>query len=89
MVVKNMADKIKQITDAMNMLAEDQSVPRNIRKGATDAKARLLDTKEPMDVRAAGAVNILDDLANDPNVPLHARTLIWQIISQLETVGKE
>ncbi len=84
-----MADKIKQITDAMNMLAEDQSVPRNIRKGASDAKARLLDTKEAMDVRAAGAINILDDLANDPNVPLHARTLIWQIISQLETVGKE
>lgn len=83
-----MADKIKQITDSMNMLAEDQSVPRNIRKGATDAKARLLDTKEAMDVRAAGAINILDDLANDPNVPLHARTLIWQIISQLETVGK-
>lgn len=86
---ENMADKIKQITDAMNMLAEDQSVPRNIRKGASDAKARLLDTKEAMDVRAAGAINILDDLANDPNVPLHARTLIWQIISQLETVGKE
>ena len=84
-----MADKIKQITDEMNMLAEDQSVPRNIRKGASDAKARLLDTKEAMDVRAAGAINILDDLANDPNVPLHARTLIWQIISQLETVGKE
>lgn len=83
-----MADKIKQITDAMNMLAEDQSVPRNIRKGATDAKARLLDTKEALDVRAAGAINILDDLANDPNVPLHARTLIWQIISQLEMVGK-
>ena len=83
-----MADKIKQIADAMTMLSEDTSVPRNIRKGATDAKARLLDTKDALDVRAAGAINILDDLANDPNVPLHARTLIWQIISQLETVGK-
>ena len=83
-----MADKIKQVSDALDMLAEDTSVPRNIRKGATDAKARLLDTKDALDVRAAGAINILDDLANDPNVPLHARTLIWQIISQLETVGK-
>ena len=73
----------------MDMLAEDTSVPRNIRKGAADAKARLLDTKEALDVRAASAINILDDLANDPNVPLHARTLIWQIISQLETVAKE
>ena len=83
-----MADKIKQIADAMTMLSEDTSVPRNIRKGSADAKARLLDTKDALDVRAAGAINILDDLANDPNVPLHARTLIWQIISQLETVGK-
>ena len=81
-----MADKIKQIADAMDMLAEDTSVPRNIRKG--DAKARLLDTKDAMDVRCAGAINILDDLANDPNIPLQARTLIWQIISQLETVAK-
>ena len=84
-----MADKIKQIVDAMTMLSEDTSVPRNIRKGSTDAKARLLDTKNALDVRAASAINILDDLANDPNVPLHARTLIWQIISQLETVAKE
>lgn len=83
-----MADKIKQVADAMDMLAEDTSVPRNIRKGSSDAKARLLDTKDALDVRAASAINILDDLANDPNVPLHARTLIWQIISQLEMIAK-
>ena len=65
------ADKIKQVTDVLDMLAEDTSIPRNIRKGATDAKARLLDTKEAMDVRATSAIVILDDLANDPNIPLH------------------
>ena len=53
-----MADKIKQVSDAMDMLAEDTSVPRNIRKGSTDAKARLLDTKNALDVRAASAINI-------------------------------
>ena len=37
------ADKVKQVTDVLDMLAEDTSIPRNIRKGATDAKARLLD----------------------------------------------
>ncbi len=82
-----MADKIKQVSDAMDMLAEDTSVPKNIRKGAAEAKTKLLDTKNALDVRAAGAINILDDLANDPNVPLHARTLIWQIISQLEMIA--
>ncbi|AGI47052.1 archaeal conserved hypothetical protein [Thermoplasmatales archaeon BRNA1] len=83
-----MADKVKQVTDAMDMLADDNSVPRNIRKGATDAKARLLDTSDALDVRCAGAMNILDDLANDPNIPMHARSLIWQILSQLEMLGK-
>ncbi len=82
-----MADKIKQVSDAMDMLSEDTSVPKNIRKGAAEAKSKLLDTKNALDVRAAGAINILDDLANDPNVPLHARTLIWQIISQLEMIA--
>ena len=84
-----MADKIKQIADALDMLAEDTAIPRNIRKGATDAKTKLLDTKEAMDVRATGAIVILDDLANDPNIPLHGRTIIWNIISQLEVISQQ
>ncbi len=82
-------DKVKQITDVLDNLAEDTSVPRNIRKGANDAKARLLDTKDAMDVRATSAIIILDDLANDPNIPMHGRTLIWSIISQLEMLNNE
>jgi len=79
--------KLKQIIEVLDQLAEDTSVPRNIRRGATDAKERLLHQSEAFDVRAASAIFILDELANDPNIPLHGRTLIWNIISQLETVG--
>jgi uncharacterized protein (UPF0147 family) len=82
------AVKVKQITDILDILADDNSVPRNIRKGATDAKTRLLDTKDAMDVRATSAIMILDDLANDPNIPLHGRTLIWNVISQLEILSR-
>ena len=82
------ANKIKQITDILDILADDNSVPRNIRKGATDAKTRLLDVKDAMDVRATSAIMILDDLANDPNIPLHGRTLIWNVISQLEILSQ-
>ena len=82
------ANKIKQITDILDVLTDDSSVPRNIRKGATDAKVRLLDTKDAMDVRATSAIMILDDLANDPNIPLHGRTLIWNVISQLEILSQ-
>ena len=79
--------KVKQITEVLDQLAEDTSVPRNIRRGAKEAKDLLLGQKEALDVRAASATFILDELANDPNIPLHGRTLIWNVISQLETVS--
>jgi len=79
--------KLRQIIEVLDQLAEDTSVPRNIRRGATEAKERILQENEALDVRAASAIFILDELANDPNIPLHGRTLIWNIISQLETVG--
>lgn len=82
-----MADKIKQVSDALDMLAEDTSVPRNIRKGAADAKTKL-NGKDALDVRATGAITILDDLANDPNIPMHGRTLIYNIMSQLEIISR-
>ena len=83
-----MADNsnLRQIIDVLDQLADDTSVPRNIRRGANDAKDKLLKQDEALDVKAASAIFILDELANDPNIPLHGRTLIWNIISQLEMV---
>jgi uncharacterized protein (UPF0147 family) len=79
-------EKLHQILEVLDQLASDTSVPRNIRRGAVESKDLLLNNEEAMDVRAASAIFILDELANDPNIPLHGRTLIWNIISQLETV---
>ncbi|HLB68083.1 MAG TPA: UPF0147 family protein [Thermoplasmata archaeon] len=78
--------KLKQVIDVLDQIAEDTSVPRNIRRGAADAKARLSKKTEPLDLRVTSAIMIMDELANDPNIPLHGRTLIWNVISQLETV---
>jgi uncharacterized protein len=78
--------KVLQICENLDMLQEDTSVPRNIRRGADEAKKILLSERDALDVRKAGAIGILDELANDPNIPLHGRTLIWNIMSQLETV---
>lgn len=79
-------ERLRQVTTVLDQLIEDTSVPRNIRRGADDAKKRLMNTKDALDVRVASAVSILDDLANDPNIPLHGRTLIWNIISGLESI---
>ena len=80
-------EKIDQICDGLNMLSEDNSIPRNIRRGAENVKQILLKNTDPIDLRVATAVSTLDELANDPNIPLHGRTLIWNIMSRLEELA--
>ena len=78
--------RLKSIMEVLDQLAEDTSVPRNIRRGATEAKNRLVKKEDALDLRIQSAIMIMDDLANDPNLPLHGRTQIWNTISALETV---
>ena len=77
---------LQPIFDTLGQLAEDGSVPRNIRRGAQAARDELAKPNVPLDVRVAGAVYLLDDLANDPNLPTHGRTAIWSVISSLESL---
>lgn len=80
-------EKIAQICEGLNMLHEDNSIPRNIRRNAEEVKETLLNQKNPLDVRVATASSRLDEMANDPNIPLHGRTLIWNIMSRLEEIA--
>jgi uncharacterized protein len=79
--------RLDQICDGLNMITEDNSIPRNIRRGAEEVKQLLLKLEDPIDLRVASATSILDELANDPNIPLHGRTLIWNIMSRLEELA--
>ena len=79
-------EHINQVITVLDPLGEETSVPRNIRRGAAKAKDLILNSPDAFDVRVASAIFILDELANDPNIPLHGRTLIWNILNQLETL---
>ncbi len=81
--------KLKQIANELEgRLANDNGVPRNIRKGATNAVDLLLDDKKPLDLRISNAINILADLSNDPNIPMESWSAIMQILSDLEIMLK-
>ena len=77
--------ELQKILETLGDLAEDGSVPRNVRRGAQSAKEELARPRVALDMRIASAVNVLDDLANDANLPTHGRTAIWSIISSLES----
>ena len=78
--------KLRQVADIMARMADDNSVPRNIRRAAGEAKNALLNKCSDAMVRASSAVSILDEISNDPNMPVHTRTMIWNAISVLETI---
>ncbi|MHC1579391.1 MAG: UPF0147 family protein [Candidatus Alkanophagales archaeon] len=80
---------IRKCVELLDKIIEDMTVPRNIRRAATQVKNELLSGKESLAVRATSAISTLEELTNDPNIPLHARTTIWSIVSQLETVAIE
>jgi len=84
-----MADPEKTINTCIQMLQhimEDSTIPRNIRRVADETRKVLMDTDRGLGLRAATAISMIDEISNDPNMPVHARTKIWELVSQLETV---
>jgi uncharacterized protein (UPF0147 family) len=82
----NTEEVIQQCTQVLEQIANDNSVPRNIRRSAGEIVERLNNAGEPMYLRTSMSISILEDISNDPNIPLHTRTLIWNVASQLETI---
>jgi len=78
-----MDSKIKQINEMIEHLIGDTTVPKNIRKVLTEANGRLKGAEEPI-VKASAAIYLIESISDDINMPAHARTQIWGIISALE-----
>ena len=62
----------------------DRTVPRNIRTSAEQVVGSIKNEKESVDLRVSTAIHVLDNVSNDPNMPLYTRTQIWNIVSMLE-----
>jgi len=82
-----MSDLIQQIVQVLKeQVVQDTVVPRNIRRAAEQAIEILLDESREPAVRAADAIAILEEISEDPNMPMHTRTIIWEILGALEQV---
>jgi hypothetical protein len=77
---------VREVIESLEQLEDDTSIPKNIRKIILEARQILLNTNTPLDVRSATTNSRLEEIVNDPNIPLHARTLLWGVMSKLETI---
>ena len=78
---------LEDAISALEQISQDNSVPKNIRKHSEDILQKLGKKELTLQIRLNSAVSILDDMSNDPNIPVHTRTRLWQIASLLEASG--
>jgi hypothetical protein len=82
----NPEDMIRQCIMTLHAMSEDSTIPRNIRRMADDTMKVLQDEKKTLGLRAATALSMVDEVGNDSNLPIHARTKIWELASTLEAI---
>lgn len=78
--------KLGQAKQILNMIADDNTTPRNIRRTAKNAADMLDDENLSIAARAANAIAVLEEISQDPNMPMYSRTRIWNAISVLEGI---
>jgi len=76
-------EEFKQVFMLLDQIINDRTVPKNIRAAAEQSK-NVLSSKDSAEVRISTAINILDEIINDPNMPVYTRTQIWNVVSMLE-----
>lgn len=81
---------VDTVTKLLTDIVEDRTVPRNIRAAVETAKNNLVEGDGgDWDVKLSTAISILDEITNDPNIPMYTRTQVWNAVSMLEMARKE
>ena len=78
----------EQIIPMLQQVAADRTVPRNIPTKVEDSVRVLQDQKADIKVRATTVISELDEVSNDPNIPMYTRTQIWNIVTALEAAAQ-
>ena len=80
-------DELERAMEILEGVLQDPSVPKNIKSVCEQALDRLRKEGEKTHIKIGAAINLLDELSQDPNLPFHTRTHIWEVASLLETAA--
>lgn len=84
--VEEYMDRVNKAIQILQLITSDPTTPRNIRKAAKESIDQLQSDKLSLAARASNVIDILDEISQDPNIPVYTRTKIWQAISFLEGI---
>ena len=82
-----MSEYMEKYINVLDTIVKDESVPKNIRRSAENMRIILSDEKIPLLKRTSDVISGLEIVGNDNNIPLHTRTMVWGLSSQLESIS--
>lgn len=77
----------RPVVEILDSVINDRTVPKNIRAAVECAK-NCLNSQDQEELKISKAITSLDEIINDPNMPLYARTRIWNAVSMLEQMRR-
>jgi uncharacterized protein (UPF0147 family) len=78
-------EKLNEICEILLQIEGDATVPKNAREKLKGTISALNGNKN-LGVKRDFVMQQLDDISEDPNLPNHIRTQIWNVVSILESI---
>jgi len=77
---------VDEVVDRIDEAINDHSVPKRVKVVLEKAKKDIAGGSKDVDINLTSSIYELDEIVNDVNIPMHAKTVIWDIISGLESL---
>ncbi len=78
--------ELQGVIEKIDETSKDYSMPGRVRNTLKRVSEELKMEDQDFAVRITTAVYEIDEVINDINIPMHAKTALWDIISDLEAI---
>jgi len=82
----NDSEQLSEVLELLVYLQKDIMIPKNVRNKIKNAHSVLLEENKNLSLRVDRSIQELDDVAEDPNIPIDTKTQLWDLFSKLECI---
>jgi len=84
----NIQSEIEDITYLLDMLLTDVMIPKNAKTILNNIKI-IVEKNHTNVIKLSEAIYGLQDVSEDPNLPLNAKSEVWQLLNKLEKIKEQ
>jgi len=79
----NFDKEVQDVKDLIDILLGDVMIPKNVKNILQNIGA-IIERDNKNVVKLSEAIYGLQDISEDPNLPLNAKSDVWQLLNKLE-----